>query len=525
MNEKVEIILIAFLVIGIIGISAYWIVNKNTDKSKNMIEDQIRSENINDKKNPDRPASEVNASSKVNNKKESNNILGKEIIPQEKDSQNAQIINGNEDFGSILLGVPTENSVILNIIPKSDVNVYLEYAKESNKYDSKTGIYSIKANNPNDIILNGLSTDTEYFYRILYKSGDGYNQSQEHSFHTARQKDSSFTFAIEADPHLDEQSDPEIYRQTLRNILSDNPDFLIDLGDTFMSDKLLIKSYETIEERHILLRQYFDIIGADVPLFLVLGNHEGESGWELNGREDNIAVWASIIRKQYYPNPVPNDFYSGNSIEEKYVGLREDYYAFEWGDALFVVIDPYWYTQKKPSIDGWEWTLGIEQYDWLKKTLEGSDAKYKFVFTHHLVGGDDQGRGGIEKARFFEWGGYNPDGSYGFDTKRAGWGKPIHQLLVENGVDAVFHGHDHFFAKQELDGVIYQLVPQPSHPGTIVNTADKYGYFNGDILGGSGYLRVTVSPSNVKVDYVRSSLGSGEDDYTSGVVVYSYTIS
>jgi hypothetical protein len=36
---------------------------------------------------------------------------------------------------------------------------------------------------------------------------------------------------------------------------------------------------------------------------------------------------------------------------------------------------------------------------------------------------------------------------------------PIHQLLLENHVTTVFHGHDHLFAKQELDGIIYQEVP------------------------------------------------------------------
>jgi hypothetical protein len=30
--------------------------------------------------------------------------------------------------------------------------------------------------------------------------------------------------------------------------------------------------------------------------------------------------------------------------------LPEDYYAWEWGDALFVAIDPFWYTTTKPFI-------------------------------------------------------------------------------------------------------------------------------------------------------------------------------
>jgi hypothetical protein len=33
---------------------------------------------------------------------------------------------------------------------------------------------------------------------------------------------------------------------------------------------------------------------------------------------------ATNTRKLYYPNPVPNSFYSGNSIPENYVGIREN---------------------------------------------------------------------------------------------------------------------------------------------------------------------------------------------------------
>jgi hypothetical protein len=34
--------------------------------------------------------------------------------------------------------------------------------------------------------------------------------------------------------------------------------------------------------------------------------------------------------------------------------------------------------------------------------------------------------------------------------------------MLENKVNIYFHGHDHFYGKQEKDGMIYQEVPQPS---------------------------------------------------------------
>jgi hypothetical protein len=63
-------------------------------------------------------------------------------------------------------------------------------------------------------------------------------------------------------------------------------------------------------------------------------------------------------------------------------------------------------------------------------------------------------RGGVEAAPFYEWGGKNEDQSDGFAARRPGWKMPIHQLLTTYGVNAVFHGHDHLYAMQELDGIV-----------------------------------------------------------------------
>ena len=162
-----------------------------------------------------------------------------------------------------------------------------------------------------------------------------------------------------------------------------------------------------------------------------------------------------------------------------------------------------------------------------KSTLENSNVQFKFIFIHHLVGGNDQdARGGIEAAPYFEWGGNNADGSYGFDKQRPGWGKPIHPLLVENHVSAVFHGHDHVFVKQDLDGIIYQECPQPDiRQYNNTRLAADYGYTHGDVLGSSGHLRVTISASQATVAYVRAYLQSDEtNSQRNRQVDFTYTI-
>ena len=168
-------------------------------------------------------------------------------------------------------------------------------------------------------------------------------------------------------------------------------------------------------------------------MFLTLGNHDGEGSRWHDGTADSLAVWSNTMRKRYFPNPFPDGFYSGNQTRGPFTGLLQDYFAWEWGDALFVVLDPFWYTPRNAAAggDNWNRTLGSAQYQWLKQTLEGSRAAWKFVFIHHLVGGGTkEGRGGVEAVPFYEWGGRNADGTEGFKQHRPGWPLPIHQLLL-----------------------------------------------------------------------------------------------
>jgi hypothetical protein len=123
-------------------------------------------------------------------------------------------------------------------------------------------------------------------------------------------------------------------------------------------------------------------------------------------------------------------------------------------------------------------------------------------------------------AKQFEWGATTSE----FNANRPGWEMPIHQLMVKNKVNAFFQGHDHLFAREELDGLIYQEIPMPSDSsyslGMIAN-ADAYG---GVKLSGSGHLKVNVSSEKVQVDYVLAVLPKDENtNRKNGQVVYSYT--
>ena len=418
-----------------------------------------------------------------------------------------------------MLGSPTNHSICVQAFFDTTVELSIRYGTSPSNYSNQTNWQTFLGNENAEIILDNLVEDTKYYYQLAFRSPSSSNiiYRPEYNFTTQRRINKSFSFTIQADPHLDEQSDTALYKLCLKNQLEDNPDFMIDLGDFLMSDKLTnaskIVPRDTITYRCNLLRTYYENIGHSVPLFIALGNHEGEAGWQLNNTANNVAVWGTLDRKKYFMNPAPNDFYTGDTINHSYVGQRENYYAWKWGDALFIVLDPYWYTSPKPdSLNGWRWTLGKTQYDWLKKTLEQDNSKFKFVFAHQIIGGDPDGRGGVEFADLYEWGGNNLNGTRGFETNRPGWYKPIKDLLTENRVSIFFHGHDHFFGMQQKNCLYYQEIPQPSHPNfTSISQAIKYGYKEGVILPGSGHIRVTVDGNGAKVDYVRAYLPKNEN--------------
>jgi hypothetical protein len=274
---------------------------------------------------------------------------------------------------------------------------------------------------------------------------------------------------------------------------------------------------QTVAQLYINQRQWLGLV--DAPVFLVNGNHEQASLANLDGTPNNVAVWAQTSRNAYYAQPAPDDFYTGNPEPIEHIGLLRDYYAFIWGDALFVVIDPYWHSpqtvdnqfgvdrDQKKDHDLWNVTLGDAQYAWFKQTLETSNAKYKFVFAHHVNG---TGRGGIELADTFEWG-----DAANLSAHRT-WDKTIHQVMEDSGVTIFFQGHDHIFVKQELDGVIYQTLPEPANP--FYSWENEDAFTSSDKFPNSGHVRVTVAPDGVTVDYVRSYLDQPDE------VAFSYIV-
>jgi hypothetical protein len=429
-----------------------------------------------------------------------------------------------------ILGRPTATSVTVSALFDQQVQVYFQFGISPGVYAITTATRTSVIGEPMVMAFESLQANTRYYYRTCYKrpADPAYVLGTEHTFHTQRAPGSTYAFTIEADPHpYDKKGSHTLWPITMKNQLADSADFLVDLGDTFGDDHnpLTITSNET-RQLHLDCRAYFGLACHSSPLILCLGNHEGESGYYLlQTPPSNLGVYGTLWRKFYYPNPAPDGFYSGNTTVEGFgIGVPENYFAWEWGDALFVVLDAYRYYTASAKPRGWDWSLGKSQYDWFKQTLESSKAKFRFVFTHHTLG---ETRGGAITAKLYEWGGYEADGrTWGFSANRPGWGMPIHQLMVANGVNIFFQGHDHLYAREDVDGIVYQEVPMPSDSTYIIGVRDNGDAYTDVKIDGSGHVRVTVSSSEVKVDYVRAWLPADETaGHANREVAHTYTVS
>lgn len=500
------------------------------------------------------------------------------------------------DF-SALVGTPTNQAAVLSLLSAKDVQARVEFGFSPEALGESVPPVSLAAGVPASVPLLGLKPNTEYHYRVLLRAaGDSTWMPQAPaSFRTARPRGHAFTFTVQGDSHPERPGrmyDPDLYVRALTNVAADKPDFHFLMGDDFSIERIIERgppqgeaTRRAVDAVYAGQRSFLTIVGKNTPLMLVNGNHEQAAKYLLDGTANNFAVFAGKARTTFFPLPATDGFYTSNRAPVEHIGLLRDYYAWEWGDALFVVIDPYWHSPVavdnqagargpaqndagapdradrrgggRGQRDLWQITLGDEQYKWLHATLTNSTAKFKFVFSHHVSG---TGRGGVEVAPYFEWGGQDRRGGGGggrgmdragrnrpgaavnappeqpeaapargldrFFQMRPTWDRPIHHLMRDSGVTIFFQGHDHLYARQELDGVVYQTCPNPADPTFTAFNRDAYR--SGDIFPNSGHLRVSITGGaepTAKVEYVRAARPGDEAERgQNGTIVHQYTV-
>jgi hypothetical protein len=403
--------------------------------------------------------------------------------------------SGDQDLsllGAPLVFAPTASDLGLNVALASG-NVARLRARARGEGEGWRALEAprVRAADVAEWRLSGLEPGTRYEYQIV----DASSESEPVTLYsgravTQRSPGERFGFALISDTHIGSdlsytnQGDATVLQAVSTELGASSPDFVINLGDILdfhqfgFNDPPPNGSYARLA--YLNYREAWGDTLGNLSHFGVIGNWDGENG---SFTSEEISRSRSQ-RLLYLPTPSPTTYLEGG-------GAEQDYYAFGWGDALFVVLNVMSYTTSPlllstSSGHPEDWTLGHEQLAWLESTLQGATAKWRFLFIHHTVGG----AAGDEADSIY--------GRGGGQAAHVGEQATVHQLMLDYGVQVFFYGHDHVFTDMVVDGIHYST---PSNAGAIWTfPGAQTGYTR--YWDQSGWARVDVTPDDVHVQFL-----------------------
>ncbi|MCF6170762.1 MAG: metallophosphoesterase [Bacteroidales bacterium] len=130
---------------------------------------------------------------------------------------------------------------------------------------------------------------------------------------------------------------------------------------------------------------------SELPYMAAVGNHEGQG----------------LLFRKYFPYP--------RFVSDRY------YFSFDYGPAHFMVIDQFT-----------SYAVGSDQYNWLVNDLEATNKDWKFILLHE----PGWTAGGVHPN--------NPEVQ-----------EIIQPLCETYGVQIVLTGHNHYYARAVVDGVMH----------------------------------------------------------------------
>ncbi len=429
---------------------------------------------------------------------------------------------------------PTSSGATIHWVPNGEIESELWAGNSSSDMNI---VNSTVSSEPIEMTISEFADTREVFWKVRHRrvDEDRWTSSATRSFKTRCPAGESFQVALFADSHF---YSPKNRTEGLRNIQEcmnavrrSRPDFCVFLGDEagvqFVNESKT-PSQALARERWQAWRDFMAPMLADVPSFLVLGNHEGEAGYYRDqGRTGSVFLqrWGTIERKRHYLNPLSttyaeggeNQNWKGNDksgatggADEGNCSPLQNYFAWTWGDALFVVLDVHRYTnpgKSTPTVPE-EWTLGRAQLRWLEQVLKKSDARWKFVVAHHVVGGSKWDANCKDADTGYAY------GRGGAQYARVGEQAKITSLMKQYGSQFFLYGHDHIFAHQQAEGIHFVCCGRPTRvpnrwigqPGFVEAYGDHRARDPHDFIMDVGYTRLTVGPDKVVFEYIKTGM-------------------
>ncbi|MFL1676816.1 fibronectin type III domain-containing protein [Paenibacillus dendritiformis] len=277
---------------------------------------------------------------------------------------------------------------------------------------------------------DNLKPGTAYKYRV--GNGDDAGWSRIGSFTTDAAGNQPYHFIVGSDSQASKLSAFEKWQDTFRKAIDQigDPKFLINVGD-------LVDNGDLEEQWQWMLGVAQEEL-AQVPFVPVLGGHEVQ---DYDGDETT-------------PN---RNFYNHFNVplSAGVNGAHEgSIYSFEYGDALFLVINSQFEGELKSNGKDVDWADDEfwAQLDWMRLQVAKTDKKWKFVSLHKgpYSAGDNAGQWEDGRIQFYK--------------------KYLVPVFDEMGIDIVFEAHDHMYMRsyQMLNDVPVKNVPKDGQ-GRVLN--------------------------------------------------------
>ncbi|MFH1393860.1 MAG: metallophosphoesterase family protein [Candidatus Micrarchaeota archaeon] len=315
--------------------------------------------------------------------------------------------------------------------------------------------------------ITGLGPDRKINYRITI---DG--QEYESSFRTAPADDAdSLTFYAYGDTRTNPGAQDAVLGQLLADMMQDQgrrQTIALHAGDyvTFGLDEAHWDD-EFFSRKRPNIQEFLSVM----PMMGAIGDHENFD----NGEYVADVPDEGMLFRKYWPNPL--------FAEEGHF-----YYSFDYGPLHVTVIDQYTAN----------YSNGSAQYDWIVDDIRGTDRPWKVVMFH--------------QPGYSAYGIPGPN-VYPHDDNEVVQ-QDLHPVFLENGVKVVVQGHNHYYARAEVDGIQYLTLggggaplylPDHNYP-FVVAAAEDY-HFSRMEIDGDKMLVSVINDEGDLIDWFSASAG------------------
>jgi hypothetical protein len=284
--------------------------------------------------------------------------------------------------------------------------------------------------------LNSLSRNTAYCYRIQGGGTDLLGTDASPVFRTQLAAGSTATFSFAVIGDWGDQETTSLntdQANVLARIASSGARFAVTTGDVAYPGGSQTNYGDLVQTganvSTVFGPSYWAVPGDTVPFFNVFGNHGFNSTALINWPEGNAASSSS-------GSYAMQTYCCTNGT--KSASYPSAWYAFQTGKARFYILDAAWANSNVGTADLYKndydnhWTPNSAEYQWLAQDLAAHPGGLKFAFFHFPL--------------------HSANSTEASDTYLSGVDH-LEGLLADNGVDLIFNGHAHTYARSTPTGM------------------------------------------------------------------------